>query len=367
MTNFPNIPFCETHSIHSTIDVELKATFNSVLRSGNYILGSEVSEFEDQFAEYCGVDFCAGVGNGLDALTLSLLACDIGVGHEVIVPSNTFIATWLAVAHVGAKPVPVEPNAETYNIDPTLIEAKITAVTKAIIVVHLYGQPADISPILEIADRHGLVVIEDAAQAHGALYEGRRVGSLGHIAAVSFYPTKNLGCLGDGGAVLTNDRHRDEKVRLLRNYGSEVKYKNKILGVNSRLDELQAAILKVKLKRLDELNARRTKIAALYTKNIKNVNIQLPIVPDFASPVWHLYVVRTTKRQKLQEYLMSMGIETAIHYPIPPHKQECFANYGFKDLELSEEISREILSLPIYYGLSDEDVIRVANCINKFD
>jgi dTDP-4-amino-4,6-dideoxygalactose transaminase len=297
-----------------------------------------------------------GVANGLDALRLSLLAMGIGAGDEVIVPSNTYIATWLAVSQTGALPVPVEPQDSTYNLDPERIEAAITPRTRAILPVHLYGQPADIDPIVSIAEKHGLRVLEDAAQAHGARYKGRRVGGHGDVVAWSFYPGKNLGALGDAGAVTTNDSELADRIRVLRNYGSRVKYVNEVQGCNSRLDPVQAAALRVKLRHLDEWNARRAAIAARYTAELAETGLTLPAVPAWADPVWHLYVVRSEKRDALQAFLNNAGVGTLIHYPIPPHLSGAYSNLGFAagSLPVAEEIASTVLSLPIGPHLSAE-------------
>lgn len=329
--------------------MEIDAAYNRVKESGWFILGPEVKAFEDEFAAYCGVKCCIGVGNGLDALHLILRALGIGLGHEVIVPANTYIATWLAVTYAGAIPVPVEPDEKTYNIDRDRIEGAITNKTKAILPVHLYGQPADMNPINEIAAQYKLKVIEDAAQAHGALYKGKRTGSLGNAAGFSFYPGKNLGALGDGGAVTTNDDELADRVRTLRNYGSTDKYVNEVPGFNSRLDEIQAAFLRVKLKYLDEWNRRRAEIANHYKSRLASTNLILPYVPEWAAPVWHLYVVRSDKRDVLQKRISEAGIDTLIHYPIPPHLQEAYSNLGYRkgDFPITEKLAGEVLSLPI--------------------
>ena len=353
------VPFTDLKAPHCELKSDIEAAFKRVLNSGWYILGKEVETFEEEFATYCDVAHCIGVGNGLDAIHLLLAAYNVGYGDEVIVPSNTFIATWLAVTRCGATPIPVEPNPDFFNINPLAIESIITPRTVAIIPVHLYGQPADMDVINRIADKHGLVVIEDAAQAQGAFYYNRSVCSLGHAAATSFYPGKNLGALGDGGAVLTNDKTIADKVRQLRNYGSQVKYHHELLGYNSRLDEFQAAILAVKLNRLNEWNSRRVKIANYYTENLKDSEIQVPNVPTWADPVWHLYVVKTPKRDKLQRFLRENGVETMIHYPVPPHKQPCYASYNDQHFPVAEQLSQQILSLPIFPSmqLSDADVV----------
>jgi dTDP-4-amino-4,6-dideoxygalactose transaminase len=321
-----------------------------VLASNRLILGGEVERFEAEFAMYCEVAHCVGVGNGLDALALILRALDIGAGHEVIVPSNTYIATWLAVSAVGATPVPVEPKPSTFNLDPAGVEAAITPRTRALLPVHLYGQPADMDPLLGIAERHALIVVEDAAQAHGARYKGRRVGSLGRAAGFSFYPTKNLGALGDGGAVVTDDHSIAERVRLLRNYGSRVKYHHEMQGGNSRLDELQAAVLREKLRSLDDWNERRKRAAARYAENMAGTGICLPHVPAWADPVWHLFVVRTAGRNAVQASLRLKGVETLVHYPVPPHLQPAYRNLRYTQgaFPVSEAIHQEVLSLPMW-------------------
>lgn len=340
------VPFLDLGALHSSIRDSLDEAYHRVMDSGWFIMGPELEAFEAEFAQYCEVKHCIGVGNGLEALYLLLKAYGIGEGDEVIVPSNTFIATWLAVTQCGATPVPVEPRIDTYNIDPELIAEAITARTRAIIPVHLYGQTADMAPINSLALARGLVVIEDAAQAQGARYKGRRAGSLGHAAATSFYPGKNLGALGDGGAVLTNDDAIAETVRHLRNYGSGIKYHHDSLGHNSRLDELQAAFLRVKLPMLDEWNEQRRHVAGEYAKLLANSNVLLPFVPEFAEPVWHLYVIRNAKRDALQEYLQRQGISTVIHYPIPPHQQACYQTYRDRSLDIAELLASEVLSLP---------------------
>lgn len=326
-------------------------------------MGPELEAFETEFSEYSDVKHCIGVGNGLDALHLLLRAYDIGPGDEVIVPSNTFIATWLAVSQCGAIPVPVEPDISTYNIDPELISSAITSRTRAIIPVHLYGQPADMDPINEIAARHGLVVIEDAAQAQGACYKGRRVGSLGHAAGTSFYPGKNLGALGDGGAVLTNDDAIADKVRQLRNYGSKVKYIHDHAGYNSRLDEMQAAFLRVKLAVLDEWNAKRREVAKRYSKSLEYHNVILPHVPEYAEPVWHLYVIRSKKRDALKIHMERHGISTVIHYPIPPHRQKCYRGFSHQSFPIAERLAGEVLSLPMSPSVTSDEVMLISQTI----
>jgi dTDP-4-amino-4,6-dideoxygalactose transaminase len=335
------------------------------MASGWYILGPEVEQFEADYAAYCQADHCIGVANGLDALHLSLRAYGIGPGDEVIVPSNTYIATWLAVSQAGATPVPVEPDERTYNIDPARIEAAITPRTRALLPVHLYGQPADLEPILAIARRHGLKVIEDAAQAHGARYQGKRLGGHGDAVAWSFYPGKNLGALGDGGAVTTNDPELADRLRVLRNYGSRVKYINEVQGYNSRLDPLQAAFLAVKLRHLDAWNDRRRAIAATYLEGLADTGLTLPQVPVWADPVWHLFVVRHPQRDGLQRQLSEAGIGTLIHYPIPPHRQQAYAEAGqaADSLPLAARMAAEVLSLPMGPQLSAPAVDRVVACL----
>ena len=352
-----NIPFADLKPPYYELKEELEAAFLRVMESGWYVLGNEVEAFEQEFAAYCGVKHCVGVGNGLEALHLILGAYGVGPGQEVIVPANTYIATWLAVSCAGARPVPVEPDERTYNIDSTQIEGAITPRTKAILPVHLYGQPADMNPIMEIATRHGLRVIEDAAQAHGARYKGQRVGGLGDAAAFSFYPSKNLGAFGDAGAVVTNDAMLADKVRLLRNYGSRVKYHHEAKGFNSRLDELQAALLRVKLAKLDEWNARRRHIAHEYSRLLKGSDgLVLPYVPDWAEPVWHLFVVRHPNRDALQRHLERAGVGTLIHYPVPPHLTAAYAElaHGPGAFPTTERVAKEVLSLPMGPHLTPE-------------
>jgi dTDP-4-amino-4,6-dideoxygalactose transaminase len=360
------VPFLDLKAPHQELKRDLDAAFQRVLESGWYVLGRELESFEAEFAEYCGVNYCVGVGNGLDALHFLLLAYGIGRGDEVIVPANTFIATWLAVTYCGASPVPVEPEPDTYNIDPSAIEAAITPRTAAIIPVHLYGQTADMETINLIARKHGLAVIEDAAQAQGARCRGQQACSLGDAAATSFYPGKNLGALGDGGAVLTKDKAISDKVLRLRNYGSRVKYQHESIGYNSRLDELQAAFLRVKLKQVDEWNKRRREVASQYTRELAGCGIKLPLVPEWSDPVWHLYVVQTDQRDELQRYLTGEGIETMIHYPIPPHRQQAYAANNFPDLPLTERMSRRILSLPLFPSISSSQSTAVTEAIRSY-
>jgi dTDP-4-amino-4,6-dideoxygalactose transaminase/predicted nucleic acid-binding protein len=361
------VTFLDLKAPHIELRAEMEAAFDRTLNSGWYIQGNELKQFEKEFAEYCEVEHCIGVGNGLDALHLILRAYGIGKGDEVIVPSNTYIATWLAASYADATPIPVEPDVRTYNIDPAKIEAAITPRTKAIMVVHLYGQPADMDAINAIAKKHNLKVIEDAAQAHGARYKGRRVGTLGDAAGFSFYPGKNLGAIGDGGAVTTNDAELAQKIRVLGNYGSQVKYHNEVKGYNSRLDELQAALMRAKLKTLDEWNGRRKAIAADYLRAMADCDLVLPYVPEWADPVWHLFVVRSAQREALQKQLGEAGVATMIHYPIPPHLQPAYAELSYKqgDFPIAEVIHREVLSLPIGPHLLRELSQHVADIVVK--
>lgn len=362
------IPFLDLRAAYLELKDELDAAYACFMAAGWYILGAEVETFEQEFAAYCGVAHCVGVSNGLDALRLLLEAYGVGPGDEVIVPSNTYIATWLAVSQVGATPVPVEPDPATCNIDPAAIEAAITARTAAILPVHLYGQPADMDPILAIAVRHSLLVIEDNAQAQGARYEGRRTGSLGHAAGVSFYPGKNLGAFGDAGAITTNDVAIADKVRVLRNYGSQRKYYNDLKGLNCRLDGLQAAFLRVKLRRLDEWNARRRNLARAYLEILQPVSgLRLPHVPERAEPVWHLFTVRHPSRDELQSHLQEAGIGTLIHYPVPPHRAVAYAgDREWGALPISDEIAATTLSLPMGPQMPAESVVAVCRSLVGF-
>lgn len=344
------VPFLELKPGYDELRAEFDAAYHRVMDSGWYLLGKELEQFETEFAAYSEADYCVGLGNGLEALHLILRAYGIGAGDEVIVPSNTYIATWLAVSYAGATPVPVEPDPKTFNISPERIASALTSKTKAVMPVHLYGLPADMDPILSIARRHGLKVIEDNAQAQGAKYKNRRTGSLGDAAATSFYPAKNLGAFGDAGALTTNDAELADRVRTLRNYGSKKKYYNDRQGFNSRMDELQAAFLRVKLKRLDEWNSRRRAVAARYLSGLSGTAaVTLPFVPDWAEPVWHLFASRHRRRDELQNSLAEAGIDTQIHYPIPPHLSGAYARAGWKpgDFPLAEEIARTELSLPL--------------------
>ncbi len=361
------IPFLNLKAPHEELRQEMRDAFERVLNSGWYIHGTEVKQFESEFSSYCQSKYCVGVGNGLEALHLILRAYDIGEGDEVIVPANTYIATWLAVSYSGAKPIPVEPDLKTYNINPKLIELSVTERTKAIIAVHLYGQPADMDEINSIAKKYNLKVIEDAAQAHGAKYKGRSVGSLGDAAGFSFYPGKNLGAIGDGGAVTTNNASLADRIRVLSNYGSKIKYHNEVKGYNSRLDELQAALLRAKLPVLDEWNKRRQAIATMYLSQMDIEGLTLPYVPDWAEPAWHLFVVRSIHRDTLQQQLSDAGIGTMIHYPIPPHLQPAYSDlgYGPDAFPFSETIHREVLSLPMGPHLGLESASKVIAAIIK--
>lgn len=360
------VPFLDLRNINQSVANELEEAFKRVHNSGWYIQGKELELFESEFAAYSEVSNCVGVGNGLEAIHLLLKAYGIGPGDEVIVPSNTFIATWLAVTECGATPVPAEPDPQTHNISIAAIENAITPKTAAIIPVHLYGQPADMDPIVALANKHGLIVIEDAAQAQGARYKDKVVGGLGHAAATSFYPGKNLGALGDGGAILTNDTELATKVRKLRNYGSHIKYQHDVLGHNSRLDEIQAAFLRVKLKSLDDDNKKRKVIAKEYSESLSDLDIVLPFVQTWADPVWHLYVIRSKERDRLQQYLKGSGIETLVHYPIPPHQQACYSDMQFESLPIAEQYAREVLSLPISPVMTNEQMQHVVDTLKGF-
>lgn len=355
------IPFLDLKAPHVELREEIDAAIARVLDSGWYILGPEVEAFEADYAAFCDAKHAVGVANGLDALHLALRAMDVGAGDEVIVPSNTYIATWLAVSQCGAVPVPVEPDPATHNIDPARIEAAITPRTKVILPVHLYGQPADMDPILDIARKHGLRVLEDGAQAHGARYKGKRLGAHGDAVAWSFYPGKNLGALGDGGAVTTDDDALADRLRVLRNYGSRVKYVNEVQGYNSRLDPLQAAVLRVKLAHLDAWNSRRAALGRIYLDGLRDTGLVLPHVPDWAEPAWHLFVVRHAQRDGLQQRLTEAGIGSLIHYPIPPHKQQAYVAAGFDSdaFPLASRLADEVLSLPMGPHLAPEQAAAV--------
>jgi dTDP-4-amino-4,6-dideoxygalactose transaminase len=375
------VPFLELKSAYLELKDELDVAYHRVMDSGRYLLGEELEAFEAEFALYCGAKHCVGVANGLDALHLILRAYGIGPGDEVIVPSNTYIATWLAVSHVGAVPVPVEPDPQTFNIDPSRIEAAITPRTRAIIPVHLYGQAADMDSIIAIARRHGLNVVEDNAQAQGAMYKGRRTGGIGDAAGNSFYPTKNMGAFADAGAVTTNDSDLADHVRLLRNYGSRKKYFNEIQGFNSRMDELQAAFLRVKLRHLESWNVRRCRLAEFYLEYFKNATseplglskrkskILLPYTPSWATSVWHVFVIRYSKRDLLQQRLAEAGIGTLIFYPVPPHLSCAYADLrlheGGRGLPIAEDLAKTVLSLPLGPHLSLEEASEVARIVTK--
>ena len=361
------IPFLDLKAPHVELRSEIDTAIARVLESGWYILGPEVDAFEAEFAAYCQADHAIGLANGLDALHLALRAMDVGPGDEVIVPSNTYIATWLAVTQCGATPVPVEPDDRTCNIDPALIEAAITPRTRVILPVHLYGQPADMDPIVAIARKHGLRVLEDGAQAHGARYKGQRIGAHGDAVAWSFYPGKNLGALGDGGAVTTSDPQIADRLRVLRNYGSRVKYVNEVQGFNSRLDPLQAAVLRVKLAHLDAWNARRTEVAHAYLRGLAGSGLVLPHVPDWAEPAWHLFVVRHPRRDALQAQLAEAGVGTLIHYPIPPHRQAAYAGTGLAPdaFPIASRMADEVLSLPIGPHLAAADAAHVIDAVRS--
>lgn len=367
------IPFVTFKPIEEELDSALHKAFDRVYTNSWYIKGEEDKKFEMSFAEYCGTKYCVGCGNGLDALILILKALEIGSGDEVIIPSNTYIATALAVTYVGAKVVFVEPDIRTFNIDTLKIEAAITEKTKAIIPVHLYGQSCDMDPIMEIAKRYGLFVVEDCAQAHGATYKSmdgtvKKIGSFGEAAGFSFYPGKNLGALGDAGAVVSNEKTLVDHVRALGNYGSDYKYHHLYQGNNSRLDELQAAFLSEKLPTLDNVNENRRAIAKKYLDGINNPEILLPFIPEFANPVWHIFGIRTDNRDELEKFLNENGINTGKHYPIPIHLQGAYKNIGYHkgDFPIAEKISRTELSLPLYYGMSDEKIEYVIDKINSF-
>lgn len=363
------VPFLDLKAAYLELKNELDEAHRRVMDSGWYILGAEVEAFEREFADYCGAKHCVGVANGLDALHLILKGCDIGADDQVIVPSNTYIATWLAVSYAGATPVPVEPDWRTYNVAPEKIEAAITEKTRAIMPVHLYGQCAEMDAIKNIARKYDLKVIEDAAQAHGAKYRNKRAGSLGDAAGFSFYPGKNLGAFGDAGAVTTDDDELADKLKILRNYGSRVKYDNEVKGYNSRLDPLQAAFLRVKLKHLDQWNARRAKIADQYLRNLADVSeIILPFVPEESAPVWHLFVLRFARRGDLQKHLEAAGIGTMIHYPVPPHLSAAYRDSSStnEDLTIAAGIAATVLSLPISPQTAEKQIEYVGDSVKNF-
>lgn len=362
------IPFVSFEKMHNELQDEIEKKLIEVFNSNWFIRGEELKAFEKAFAEFCGVSYCVGCGNGLDALNLILQAYGIGQGDEVIVPANTYIATALAITKCGAKPVFVDPDIHSYNIDCSKIEEKINHKTRAIMAVHLYGQTADMDEINKIAKKYDIKVIEDAAQAHGALYHDKYTGNLGDAAGFSFYPGKNLGALGDGGAITTNDEEIAKKISMLGNYGSEVKYHHEYPGTNSRLDEIQAAILRIKLCKLEEWNEERNRLACKYLNGIKNNKIILPQIYNDRSHVWHIFSIRTEKRNELQAYLYDKGIETNIHYPIPIHLQNAYKDLGIKkgEFPVAEEISMTQMSIPMYYGLTDSDLKYIIDCLNSF-
>ena len=359
------IPFLDLRAINLRHREDLSSALETVLNSGWFVMGNELASFEQEFAEYCGVQHCVGVSNGLEALKLSLEAWGVGLGDEVIVPSNTYIATWLAVTHLGAKVVPVEPRMDTFNLDPELLEAAITPRTKAIVPVHLYGQPAQMNEINFIASRRGILVLEDAAQGHGGLVYDKKVGGLGNAAAFSFYPGKNLGALGDAGAVTTDDGDLAAKIRILRNYGSKEKYKNLMPGYNSRLDELQAAFLRIKLKTIDQDNASRARVAFAYLDQLSGLSqLALPHTHENYKHVWHLFVVRVADRERFQAELKKRGVGTMIHYPVPPYRQEAYSK-EFVDCSFpkSDALHQSVVSLPIGPTMTDADVSLVAHAV----
>ena len=360
------IKFLDLHKINQRFKSEIDLAIREVLESGWYLLGEKNKAFEENFAKYCETKFSIGCANGLDALHLAIRAYDFPKDSEIIVPANTYIASILAISNCGLKPILVEPNLETYNIDVDLIEAKITEKTKAIVVVHLYGQAVEMEKIWELAKKYNLKIIEDSAQAHGAIYQGKKVGNLGDIGCFSFYPGKNLGALGDGGSITTNDEEVAIKIRAIANYGSLIKYENIYKGLNSRLDEIQAAILDLKLQFLDADNQQRREIAKIYRENIKNEKIVLPKLYKEESHVWHLFVIRTKDRDKLQEYLKIKGIQTLIHYPIPPHKQNAYKEWNNLSFPITEKIHKEVLSLPISPTMNKEEAFYIAQILNEF-
>ena len=363
-----NIPFVSFKPMERELDADLRAAFERVYQRSWYIEGEEDAAFEKAFADYCGVEHCIGCGNGLDALMLALKALGVGAGDEVLVPSNTYIATALAVTYTGATPVFVEPDIRTYNIDPMRLEAALTERTKAVMPVHLYGQSCDMGPIMAFAKKHGLYVVEDCAQAHGATYNGKKIGTFGDAAGFSFYPGKNLGALGDAGATVTNNKTLADKIRALGNYGSDYKYHHVYQGNNSRLDELQAAFLSAKLPHLERMNAERRRIADRYLAEVHNEQIVLPYVLPGTEPVWHIFAVRCQKRDELTAYLAEKGVSTNKHYPIPIHLQGAYASLHIPQgaLPIAEEISATQLSLPMYYGMTDNEVGYVIDALNGF-
>ena len=363
------IPFLSFKHMNEEIKAELLPSFEHFIDKGWYVLGDQVKQFEKEYADFCTTTHAVGVANGLDALIIALKTLNIGPGDEVIVPSNTYIASWLAVSYVGATPIPVEPRLDTYNINPDLMEAAITPKTKAIMPVHLYGQCCEMEAIMNIAQKHNLFVIEDNAQSQGATYNGQITGSFGHINGTSFYPGKNLGAYGDAGAITTNDEHLYHRTNVIRNYGSQKKYYNEIKGINSRLDELQAGFLSIKLKHLNKWSEQRNHIASLYNQMLHGVgDVVTPVLANGATSVYHLYVIRTNKRDELQHHLNTHEIGTLIHYPLPPHLQEAYQELGYQkgDFPLAETIADTCLSLPLFPGLTDEQVEQVCNTIKQF-
>ena len=364
-----NIPFLDLKKINQHYEQELVTQLQNVINSGWFIMGNKLTEFEKNYANFNNSNFCLGVGNGLDALILSLKSLNIGIGDELIFPSNTYIAIWLAISYVGAKVIPVEPRIDTYNINVNLIEEKITSKTKAIMPVNLYGQAAELTKIMELAKKHNLFVVEDNAQAQGAICDGKLAGSYGHINGTSFYPGKNLGALGDGGAITTNDSELAEKIKVLRNYGSQQKYYNEIKGYNSRLDELQAAFLDIKLKNLHSENKQRVEIAENYLKQLANVSdLILPVLAEGCTSNYHLFVIRTKRRNELQKHLQEKGIGTVIHYPVPPHMQKAYEEYEFSvnQFPIATLIAETCLSLPVYPGMNEEQINYICDTVKLF-
>ncbi len=363
------IPYCSFNVMHNELSDKIRAKFSKVFEKNDYIMGEELEAFEKEFAEYCGVKHAIGCGNGLDALVLCLRAIGVEAGDEILVPSNTFIATALAVSYAGCTPVFVEPDERTYNIDPAKIEEKITPKTKAIMPVHLYGRACEMDKIMEIAKKHNLKVIEDCAQAHGATFKGKRIGGFGDAAGFSFYPGKNLGALGDGGAVVTNNDELADKIRMLRSYGSKIKYHHEYQGINSRLDEMQAGFLRIKLENLDKWNRERNRIAKIYLDKINNPLITLPLSSDDEYyTVWHIFPVLCERRDELQAYLSEKGIGALSHYPIPMHVQGAYKelNIPVGSLPLAEKICAQELSIPLFYGLTDEEIDYIIDALNSF-
>lgn len=363
------IPFFSFDGMHQSMRDDMIAAFGRFYDTNWYVLGKEVQAFEEEFAAYSEIKHCVGVANGLDALHIALQTLDIKEGDEVIVPSNTYIATWLAVSYTGASIVPVEPNPHTYNLDPKKIEAAITPATRAIMPVHLYGQPCEMEAIMQIAKNHKLFVVEDNAQSQGATYGGKKTGTFGTINGVSYYPGKNLGALGDAGGITTDRSDLAEEARVIRNYGSQKKYYNKRIGLNSRLDEIQAAFLRLKIPQLDKWNAERQKIAAIYNAGLEDIEeIQLPLITPSAVSVWHQFVILTPKRTQMIQFLDENGIGTLIHYPVPPHLQEAYHFLGYQrgDFPIAEKISDMALSLPIYPGLKEKEILYICDKIRSF-